>query len=237
MPAKKKARAASSSGRASSPIHDLVYKEIRYSLMVGTFAPGEKVSLRSLAQQVGTSLTPVRGAVNRLIAEGAFEVLPNRWVVIPPMTEEKFDEITHWRTQLEMEATRLATKHITPALLKRIRKINSDMVRSVEGSGDRTALLGHNYDFHFEIYRASQSRILLPMIESLWLQAGPFTYFSLSSPKDLWNAKFHDEVIEALEDGDGRAAAAAIKQDIANTAAFLKRQGQFGQPKLRRVVR
>lgn len=78
--------------------------------MVGTFAPGEKVSLRSLAQQVGTSLTPVRHAVNRLIAEGAFEVLPNRWVVIPLMTEEKFDEIVHWRLQLEASATSNAVK-------------------------------------------------------------------------------------------------------------------------------
>src|SRR5690606_23865059 len=95
-------------GNGRRAVHDLVYQEIRQSLMVGTFAPGEKVSLRSLAQQVGTSLTPVREAVNRLIAESAFEVLPNRWVMIPTMTEEKFDEITHWRCQLESDATRRA---------------------------------------------------------------------------------------------------------------------------------
>ncbi len=223
--------------RSKGPIHDLVYREIRHSLMVGTFAPGEKVSLRSLAQQVGTSLTPVRGAVNRLIAEGAFEVLPNRWVMIPPMTEEKFKEITHWRVQLEMEATRLATKNASTALVRRISKINADMVRSVRETADRTALLGFNYDFHFSIYEASGSKILLPMIESLWLQAGPFTYFSLSSPRDLWNAKYHDEVIKSLKVGDAKAAAAAIKQDILNTASFLTKHGQFGQPKLRRVVR
>jgi DNA-binding GntR family transcriptional regulator len=77
-------------GRRRETVRDLVYREIRRSLMVGTFAPGEKVSLRSLAEQAGTSLTPVRGTANRLIAEGAFRVLPNRSVVIPPMTEEKF---------------------------------------------------------------------------------------------------------------------------------------------------
>ncbi|NNM01860.1 MAG: GntR family transcriptional regulator, partial [Gammaproteobacteria bacterium] len=91
-------------------VHELVYQEIRQSLMVGMFAPGEKVSLRSLAQQVGTSLTPVRGAVNRLIAEGAFEVKPNRWVVIPEMSAEKFAEITHWRVELETQATRRAVE-------------------------------------------------------------------------------------------------------------------------------
>lgn len=224
-------------GRAGTPVHDLVYQEIRHSLMVGTFAPGEKVSLRTLAQQVGTSLTPVRGAVNRLIAEGAFEVMPNRWVIIPLMTEEKFEEITYWRVQLETEATRKAVANVDDDLVKEIESINSEMVRAVKETGDRTALLSHNYEYHFAIYRAAKSQILLPMIESLWLQAGPFTYYSLSSPKDLWDAKFHDTVIEALKNDDAESAAHAIEQDIVNTADFLKQHGQFGQAKLRRVVR
>jgi len=223
--------------RAGTPIHDLVYQEIRHSLMVGTFAPGEKVSLRTLAQQVGTSLTPVRGAVNRLIAEGAFEVMPNRGVIIPLMTEEKFEEITHWRLQLETEAARKAIATADSQLAKRIAAINASMVRSVKKTGDRSALLSHNHDFHFAIYRASNSQILLPMIESLWLQAGPFTFYSLSSPRDLWNARFHEAVIAAIKAGDAESAAEAIKQDIINTAQFLRKHGQFGQPKLRRVVR
>ena len=205
--------------------------------MVGTFAPGEKVSLRSLAQQVGTSLTPVRGAVNRLIAEGAFEVLPNRWVVIPPMTEEKFEEITYWRVQLETEAVRRAVAKTDARLLRKIEKINSDIVHAAEKKGDHTELLAYNYDFHFAIYGASESHVLLPMIESLWLQAGPFTCYSLSSPQELWNAAFHDAVIEALREGDAKAAATAIKNDILNTADFLKKKGKYDQPRLRRVVR
>jgi DNA-binding GntR family transcriptional regulator len=221
-------------GRAA--IHDLVYQEIRHSLMAGTFAPGEKVSLRSLAQQVGTSLTPVRGAVNRLIAEGAFEVLPNRWVMIPPMTEEKFEEITYWRVQLESEATRRAADHFTPALLKEITAINQRMVKAVQEKGDRHNVLTGNYDFHFAIYRASQSTILLPMIESLWLQVGPFTYYSLLSPRELWDAKYHEAIINALKAGDGETAATAVKNDILNTAKFLKSNKQYSHPKLRRVV-
>jgi DNA-binding GntR family transcriptional regulator len=217
-------------------IHNLVYQEIRHSLMAGAFVPGEKVSLRSLAQQVGTSLTPVRGAVNRLIAEGAFEVLPNRWVMIPPMTEEKFEEITHWRVHLETEATRRAARYISKSLLKEIAAINQRMIKAVLEKGDRHDILAGNYEFHFAIYRASRSTILLPMIESLWLQVGPFTYYSLLSPRELWDAKYHEAIIGALKDGDGETAAIAIKNDILNTANFLKINKQYSQPKLRRVV-
>lgn len=217
-------------------VHDLVYKEIKQSLMVGTFAPGEKVSLRSLAKQVGTSLTPVRGAVNRLIAEGAFEVLPNRWVIVPSMTEEKFDEIVYWRTQLETEATRRACRNVTRRLVKKVKGINEKIHKVVEQGGDRKDLLEKNYEFHFTIYRNSKSTILLPMIESLWLQCGPFTYYSLLSPKDLWNAKHHDEIIEALQSGDERSAANAVKRDISSMAKFLKESGHYEQPRLNKVI-
>ncbi len=217
-------------------VHELVYQEIRQSIMVGTFTPGEKVSLRSLAQQVGTSLTPVRGAVNRLIAEGAFEVLPNRWVMIPSMTEQKFDEIIHWRIQLEMEATRRACRNATKGLINKVESINKKMHKVVRQGRDRKDLLNENYKFHFEIYRHSKSAILLPMIESLWLQCGPFTYYSLSSPKDLWNAKHHHTIVDALKAGDHDMAARAVKNDITSTARFLKSSSQYTQPRLRRVV-
>ncbi len=217
-------------------VHDLVYQEIRQSIMVGTFAPGDKVSLRSLAQQVGTSLTPVRGAVNRLIAEGAFGVLPNRWVVIPAMTEEKFDEIVHWRIKLEMEATRRACRNVTKALITRVESINRKIHKVVRQRGDRKELLSENYEFHFTIYRAAKSTILLPMIESLWLQCGPFTYYSLLSPRHLWDGVHHDGIIAALKAGDEDMAARAIRSDITNTAKFLRDNGQYTQPKLRRVV-
>lgn len=222
--------------RRRAPIHELVYQEIRRSLMVGMFAPGEKVSLRSLAQRLGTSLTPVRAAVNRLIAEGAFEVLPNRWIVIPLMTEEKFNEIIDWRAQLEMAATRKAAKHVTPNLLKKLAQISKNMVDSFNESDNRVNLLLHNHQFHFTIYEASRSTILMPMIESLWLQAGPFTYYSMLSPRDLWDAKFHEEVIQALRNRDPETAAEAIRNDIVNTAEFLRKHGQYEQPKLRKIV-
>ena len=217
-------------------VHELVYHEIRQSLMVGTFAPGQKVSLRSLAEQVGTSLTPVRGAVNRLIAEGAFEIMPNRWVVIPSMTEDKFEEIIHWRIQLETAATRQACANLDKRVIKEIDSINRQMIKIAEEGRDRKELLSKNYDFHFNIYRKSNSKVLIPMIESLWLQCGPFTYFSLLSPKDFWDTKFHLDVIDALKEGDAEAAAKAIKSDILSTAKFLQEHGRYEQPKLNKIL-
>ena len=228
-------RAAGKRRAGRETIHELVYQEIRRSLMVGSFAPGDKVSLRNLAQQLGTSLTPVRGAVNRLTAEGAFQVLPNRWVVIPPMTREKFEEITAWRVKLESAAARKACARLTPAGLARIRRLNRQIGASMRKSGDRKDLLVINHDFHFAIYRAAGSKVLLGMIESLWLQEGPFTYYSLLSPRALWNASHHDSIIAALARRDADAAAEAVRRDILTAAEFLSEHGHYEQPRLNRV--
>ena len=63
--------------------------ELRDFLMVGGVQPGEKITLRELTSAFGTSLMPVREAVQRLAAEGALEVLPNRAIRVPLMTRAR----------------------------------------------------------------------------------------------------------------------------------------------------
>ena len=98
-------------------------------------------------------------------------------------------------------------------------------------------LLPLNYEFHFAIYRAAQLEVLLPMIESLWMQAGPFTYYSTPSPRALWDVRHHRDMITALQRQDEEAAAEALSQDIVTASQFLKRSGHFAKPRMRQVFR
>ena len=222
------------SPKTKATMQTLIYQELRRSLMAGAFMPGAKVTLRSVSGQIGTSVMPVREAINRLIAERALEVVGDRQVIVPVMTEEKFSEIVLWRVQLESAAARAACRNITPEIIAELEAINTQMVEAVEHD-QRDALLRHNYEFHFLIYNTAGSTILLPMIESLWLQVGPFTYFSIPSPKTLWNAKHHKDILKALKTGDAEAAGEAISQDILNSAKFLIASGHFARPAVRKI--
>ena len=55
---------------------DAAYLHLRELLMSGRVAPGERLSLRSLAGALGVSMMPVREAVTRLVADHALEVRP-----------------------------------------------------------------------------------------------------------------------------------------------------------------
>jgi DNA-binding GntR family transcriptional regulator len=221
--------------KAKATMQTLIYQELRRSLMAGAFMPSAKVTLRSLSAQMGTSVMPVREAINRLIAERALEVIGDRQVIVPVMTAEKFSEIVHWRVQLESAAARAACRYVTPELIAGLEAINAQMLVAV-AHDRRETLLRLNHEFHFQIYNAARSTILLPMIESLWLQVGPFTYFSIPSPKTLWNAKHHKDILRALKSGDEDVAAAAISDDILSTAKFLMTSGHFARPPVRNIT-
>ncbi len=182
-------------------LQDRIAEELRRALMRGQFYPGQKLPLRSLAEQLGTSLMPVRQVVSQLSAAGVLETLPNRSVQVPVMTESRFKELTQVRVLLEGMAAELACQHCPPALLKSLLKIDRELTKH---SRERNVLgiLRSNQAFHFGIYAAANSDILLPLIEALWLRSGPMMYFSLSEHAHIWDGGTHADILDAMRNGD-----------------------------------
>ena len=206
-------------------VQDRVYTELRRALIGGLFAPAQVLTIRQLADALVTSTMPVREALGRLITEQALEMLPNRQVRVPPVTMDRIADLLRARILIEGEAMALAAARMTPRLITALRAVMLDWqeMRADGTQVDREVTLNHA--FHFEIYRACGSPVLLPMIESLWLQSGPFTRaaiyaFSEAGAHDA--ARYHHDIMHALEAGDGPAARAALVADISRPFAYLK---------------
>jgi DNA-binding GntR family transcriptional regulator len=73
-----------------------------------------------------------------------------------------------------------------------------------------------NRAFHFAIYRQAGSAVLLPIIESLWLQFG--LYLRAASERfdgaGGRGSNHHCEMLAALTNGDASAARSALEADI-----------------------
>lgn len=206
--------------RDHGTLQQQVYSELRRCLMVGTFIPGQAVTLRTLANRLGTSPMPIREAINRLIAERALEIFPNRSVIVPRMARAKFVELSFLRQKLEGIAAEEACRRAKPSFLKKLDKLNAELLEAVE-KRNVSHVLGLNQQFHFAIYAASNYQLLVPMIESLWLQAGPFMHFSMSAPGVQWSTSHHKDAIAAIAAGDAVATREAIENDIRRTADYL----------------
>jgi len=215
--AKKKSAAthkvAAAPARRRGAVRDHVIAELRRGLMVGAFVPGQVMSQRKLAMRFKTSPMPVREALTELVAANALEELPNRSVRVPVMNPERLKELFRVREYIEGFAAKDACRKRTPELIDRLEEINDRLRRAISNRHIEAALAG-NQEFHFTLYRAAQSEILMPLIESLWLQSGPTMYFSMLAPGAPWNNAAHVDIMDALRAGDAAGVQRALAMDI-----------------------
>lgn len=214
----------------AAPLHEIVYRQITRALMAGQIRPGRKLTSRKLAQELGTSDMPVRAALLRLKALKALDQLPNGSLTLPTMTRERYADLASARLVCEPAATEVAGRRMTKRELRGIKKECAALTRAAQ-SQDIDEYLLRNYEFKFRIYHASHSESLIFLIETLWLRIGPFLRqfggrFD-GNLSGILEIDFHQEVVEALERGDAKAAADAIRSDIAAGAEFLLEHGEF----------
>ncbi len=188
--------------------------------MVGALIPGQVMSLRKLALSLGTSPMPVRGALSQLVAAGALEELPNRSVRVPRLSKSRLAELFQVREVIEGMAARAACNFVTPELIGQLKKINGNLIDAI-AKRDILMCLSTNQKFHFTLYQAGRTEVLMPLIESLWLQCGPTMYFSLLSPAMPWDASAHTEILSALQAGKSNLVQRALARDVRTTARYL----------------
>ena len=202
-----------------SKLRESVYSALRGAFMRGEFAPGTIVSLRTLADQLGISMTPVREAVRRLVAEGAFVDTPSRKLEVPPFDERRMKDLMSARLALESLVLRQAAGRLGPDDIARLHAIIATPRRPDLRGPDLEA----NYDFHFTLYGLSGSEMLLPMIEALWLQYGAYLNLIIQQEAAmvLDEHVHHSEILAALETGDIDAAETALRADIERSFSVL----------------
>lgn len=200
---------------ASPLLHASVYEELRARFITGKITPGVGLSTRGLALELGVSQMPVRDALSRLAAEGAVLIRSKRKIEAPPMTEARFTDLLGCRLLLEPEAAVLALPHINPARLRRLREIDQALDAAME-DGDVIAYMECNFAFHFNIYRANGRTTLNRLIETLWLQFGPFMRVVYGRYGTANLIDQHRVALDAIDAGDAGALRAAIAGDIAD---------------------
>jgi DNA-binding GntR family transcriptional regulator len=198
-----------------------VYQQLREAIMSGRFAPGQPLSLRGVAEAVGSSTMPVRGALTRLRAEGALVDGPGRAMMVPPMTFDLIDELRDVRIALEGCVAERAASRMTDAHLAAVQAIFDTMNAHVE-AGDAAAYLRSNFAFHTSIYRHGASDITLGTIQNMWMRIGPFlNMVAPDIPHMRRSMAAHRQIIDALWQRDGALARAGIARDIGDAADNL----------------
>lgn len=198
-------------------LQEHVHRRMREGLIDGQFQPGQVLTIRYLAEQLGTSVMPVREALHKLTVERVLDLLPTRSVRVPVLSAEEFAEICDARVVLEGAIVELAAERATAEDIARIETVDREF-QEARVARDQ---LRKNREFHFAIYAAGHHETLMSLIEPLWVRCGPSTLalFEETSLDGLQRGASprHHEALEAVRLRQPARARAAIVADILAT--------------------
>ena len=192
-----------------------LYNNLRTSLMDGQYTPGQRLTISGLAEEYGTSITPVREAIFRLVSERALEMRAATSVQVPDFSPASLREIQRIRVELEGLAAYRAAELMTPSRLKELKAINAKFIQAAAASPQKASVL--NRDFHFAILRQAEMPFVEGICENMWVLMGPFlrTFHDRMPVRQLSSENHkHYELLAALAARDPERSRFSIQEDI-----------------------
>jgi len=184
--------------------------------MNGQFEPGERLTISGLAEEYGTSITPVREAIFRLVSERALQMRAATSFQVPRFDTAQLLEVQTIRIELEGRAAYEAAGRITPKELDQLGVIHRQFIAAAAQDPAKASIL--NRDFHFALLRMSHMPMLVGLCENMWTLIGPvLRLFHIRMPvREIASDEHkHHELLAALAAGDRERSRKAIQEDIA----------------------
>lgn len=203
------------------PLWDLAHAQLRDALLAGRFEPGTVLTLRSLAESFGCSITPVRDAVTRLVAQGVLQQGPRNSAIVPNLSRRELQDLTVVRCALEGRAAREAAANRDGVAQRKLQERLGTM-QSLISARKLESYLEHHRKFHFGIYAMSGIPLLVETIENMWLRCGPVLSFVIPEYVVLLKGTDrHTAALNAIMSGDADTAEREIVADITEASNYL----------------
>jgi DNA-binding GntR family transcriptional regulator len=196
-----------------STMQDHVYRQLCELILNGEIAPGQLITIQTLAEAFGVSAMPVREALQRLTAARVLTVVSGRTIGVPPLTGARLMDLRRVRLEIEALAGLWAAANIGETHLKRLDALIMKMDEAAQ-AGDRKQYVRLNRNFHFTIYDAAGSDALLAIIENLWLQISPYFHLLHASGNYLKANEQHGLIRDALRRRDPKGVRGGLRTDI-----------------------
>lgn len=200
-----------------------VESRLKSALILGLLKPGARLVTKEIAQQLGTSITPVREALLRLVASGALEVTPAQAFLVPAMSIDRYQEISTIRKALEGMAVQKAVNQIAATDLQHLSQLK-DIYIEAKNMGTE-AILKANREFYFQLYHYAAMPALTELIEQIWIRMGPGFNFLYTLPAQASQENHsYDALLESITIGDAERSVAIIHQSIERDLNILTQQ-------------
>jgi DNA-binding GntR family transcriptional regulator len=201
-------------------VQEAVYDQIYQAIVSGKIQPGERLTMRQLANDLEVSVMPVREALRRLEARNFITIHRSKQITVNVLSTDYFLQILEARLLLEGYAARKASKMRSEDSLIELEKTLKEM----KNTKDEVALMEANERFHRVIYSQANLPVIMDIIDSLWERVNPYFHI-LKKDQAFWvkrvYLKNHIGMLDGMRNKDPRNVYKWLKQDLEQASEVL----------------
>lgn len=194
-------------------LQEQAYRTIKKAIINGDYQPGEKLRESKLAEQLGISRTPIREALRKLEREGLVTYTPSVGAQVQGLKKESIIELYECRAALEALAAKKAAKTITSEQLGLLEE-SMMLASQYYQRGDLGKTVEKNSLFHDTILQASQSPLLIQLMDQIQVQIVRFRQMTSVYGFRPSFVEEHEDIYQALVKRDGEKAEMLMKVHV-----------------------
>jgi len=204
-------------------LSEKVYQVLKKMILNREFVGGQKLDLNELSQQMKISRTPLKDAVNRLVAEGLMEVKPRSGTFVTQIRSDDIKHIMEMRLMIELWCVSSLGEQSVGMLAKQLRaNIRRSGKLLAEADYSYEGFLEIDVEFHTAIVASAQNPKMMEVYKSLnsFLKISRVFYFK-SYERSLLGQEEHEQIVTCLEEGNLDLSKEALKAHIESSRLVM----------------
>ena len=190
-----------------------IYETIRRDIVRMRLRPGERLSENELGLRFGTSRTPVREAIVRLVDDGLIEVWPQRGTFVSRISLRAIKRARFVRNALELGIIREAAEHGLPEVA--LKEAERAIAEQREAGNDPDRFTDADDKFHRTFANAIGYGDIWSIVESQKAEFDRIRFLSLPevTPVDLL-IRQHRAILKAVVARDAETAEKILRAHL-----------------------
>ena len=178
------------------------YEAVKARIVEGTYSPGYRLVLGSIAKDLGVSVVPVREAIRRLEAEGLVTFERNVGATVAGIDPTEYLYTMQTLSIVEGAATALSAPLIDTVAIARARAVNEEM-RDCLNHFDPVRFTRLNQDFHSILFEHCPNPHILDLVHRGWnrLAALRSSTFRFVPGRAHESVNEHEALLQLIESG------------------------------------
>ena len=204
----------SETAQTGSSIVTRVYEDIGSMAATFRLKPRERLNEGEIARQFGTSRTPVREALNRLVADGLLTFDPGKGFFCRELAPKAILDLYELRVALECEIARLTAERAAREGLEGLATFLDETGPDNEGR-DEIELVRLDEHFHEGLAELTGNQALVGQLAKTNMKIRFIRWIDMEERRRFTQSE-HRAILEAIVAGKGDEAANIMRRHILN---------------------